>query len=524
MRRILFVIVFLLACIGAFAQTPDLMPLPANYSLNTTSCRITNHFSISIQGNADSRIYPEASRFFQRLSERTGIFFPTWRVTPSSKYASGGLQIQVSRAGQLVLGEDESYLLQVVDSGILIKANTDIGAIRALETLLQLLGSDTKGYFFRGANIEDAPRFPWRGLLISQPYHFMPMDVIKRTLDAMAAVKMNVLHFYISDDQGYCIESKVYPRLHEMASEGQYFTHAQVKEMIAYAHQRGIRVIPELDLPGHSTAILYAYPHLASIKRDYTLQDHWGVFNPTIDPTRESTYQFLDTLLTEVASLFPDAYFHIGGDENTGRDWQQNPKIVQFMRDRGMKTTLSLQNYFNKRVMAIIQKSGKTAIGWDEVLMRELDDSVAKKYFEEENFARLIEPDVPKNLVIQSWRGMEALISSARNGYKSILSKGYYIDLVQPASYHYLTDPVPYRNEVIIPDSEANLNRFESEIINKLKKGIRLLSEEQEKLILGGEATMWTEHVTAETIDSRIWPRTAAIAERLWSPPQIRDV
>ena len=524
MRRIGIVIGCLFAWIGLFAQTPDLMPLPAKYSLNTTSCRITNHFSISIQGNADGRMYSEASRFFQRLSERTGIFFPTWRVTPTSKYSSGGLQIQVLRTGKLVLGEDESYQLQVVDSGILIKANTDIGAIRALETLLQLLGSDTKGYFFRGANIEDAPRFPWRGLLISQPYHFMPMDVIKRTLDAMAAVKMNVLHFYISDDQGYRIESKVYPRLHEMASEGQYFTHAQVKEMIAYAHQRGIRVIPEVDLPGHSTAILYAYPHLASIKRDYTLQDHWGVFDPTIDPTKERTYIFLDSLLTEVASLFPDAYFHIGGDENTGRDWQRNPDIRKFMKDRGLATNLALQNYFNRRVMGILKKCGKTAIGWDEVLMRELDDSVAKKYFEEENFSKLIEPNVPKDLVIQSWRGMEALISSARNGYKSILSKGYYIDLVQPASYHYLTDPVPYRNEVIIPDSEANLNRFESEIIKKLKKGIRLLSEEQEKLILGGEATMWTEHVTAETIDSRIWPRTAAIAERLWSPPQIRDV
>lgn len=524
MRRIGLLIGCMFTWIGVFAQTPDLMPLPAKYSLHSSACRITPRFSIAIQGKFNSSIYSEASRFFQRLSERTGIFFPTWRVTPASKYVSGGLQMQVSRAGQLVLGEDESYHLQVADSGILIMATTDIGAIRALETLLQLLGSDAKGYFFRGANIEDAPRFPWRGLLISQPYHFMPMDVIKRTLDAMAAVKMNVLHFYISDDQGYRIESKVYPRLHEMASEGQYFTQEQVKEMITYAHQRGIRVIPEVDLPGHSTAILYAYPHLASVKRDYHLQDHWGVFDPTIDPTRESTYQFLDSLLTEVASLFPDAYFHIGGDENTGRDWQRNPAILQFMRDRGMKTTLALQNYFNKRVINIIRKSGKIAIGWDEVLMKELPDSTAKQYFEEEKFLSLIEPDVPKELVIQSWRGMEALISSASNGYKSILSKGYYIDLVQPASYHYLTDPIPNRNELIIPDSEANLNRFESDIIQKIKKGIRLLTDEQEKLILGGEATMWTEHVTAETIDSRIWPRTAAIAERLWSPPHVRDV
>ncbi|MBU3743885.1 MAG: beta-hexosaminidase, partial [Sediminibacterium sp.] len=524
MRGIGLILLFVLVGFNISAQAPNLMPLPAQYSMQPSRYNIRTQFAISIVGSADNRIYSEASRFYQRLAERTGIFFPTWRVGPSANPIKNGLQISVQRKAKLELGEDESYRLQVSDTVIGIQSITDIGAIRGLETLLQLLESDAKGYFFRGADIQDAPRFPWRGLLISQPYHFMPMDVIKRTLDAMAAVKMNVLHFYISDDQGYRIESKVYPRLHQLASDGQYFTHAQVKEMIDYAHQRGIRVIPEIDLPGHSTAILYAYPYLAAVKRDYTLQDHWGVFDPVIDPTKERTYTFLDSLLTEVASLFPDAYFHIGGDENTGRDWQHNPAIVQFMKDKGFTSNLALQNYFNRRVMAILKKSGKRVIDWDEVLMRELDDSTAKKYFELDNFAQLIESNVPKDLVIQSWRGMEALISSARNGYKSILSKGYYIDLVQPASYHYLTDPIPYRNSIIKPDSEANLNRFESKIIEKIRTGNRILTEEQEKLILGGEATMWTEHVSPETIDSRIWPRTAAIAERLWSSPDVKDV
>jgi hexosaminidase len=283
-------------------------------------------------------------------------------------------------------------------------------------------------------------------------------------------------------------------------------------------------VVPEIDLPGHSTAILTAYPHLASVPRQYELQDHFGVFDPTIDPTRESTYTFLDSLLTEVAALFPDTYFHIGGDENTGRDWKKNPAIQLFMQDSGFTTSLALQNYFNRRIHNVLARNGKIPIGWDEVLMKELKDATAKKYFTEARYDLLIEENVPRDMVIQSWRGMEALLSSAKNGYRSILSKGYYIDLVQPASYHYLNDPVPFRNEVIVPDSEANLNRFESDIIGKIKKGERLLSEAEEKLILGGEATMWTEHVTAETIDSRIWPRTAAIAERLWSQPGVRDV
>ena len=524
MMRFIIFLSLLIAIVSVSAQTPPLMPLPARYEMTASPFRILASFRIQVSGNGSERIWKESTRFYQRLAEKTGIFFPSWQVTPSSRLKGAGLLITAKRKGELVLGEDESYQLKVNSEGVIIDAATDIGAIRALETLLQLIGSDKKGYYFSGTTIEDAPRFPWRGLLIALPYHFMPMEVIKRNLDAMAAVKMNVLHFYISDDQGYRIESKIFPRLHEQASDGMYFTHEQVREIIAYANQRGIRVVPEIDLPGHSTAILTAYPHLASVPRQYELQDHFGVFDPVIDPTRESTYTFLDSLLTEVTTLFPDAYFHIGGDENTGRDWKKNPAIQQFMQDSGFTSTLALQNYFNRRIRNVLARNGKIPIGWDEVLMKELKDATAKKHFNEGRYDLLVEQGVPRDMVIQSWRGMEALLSSAKNGYRSILSKGYYIDLVQPASYHYLNDPIPFRNEVIIPDSEANFNRFESDIINKIKKGEKLLTEAEEKLILGGEATMWTEHVTAETIDSRIWPRTAAIAERLWSPPDVRNV
>jgi hexosaminidase len=506
------------------SQTPDLMPLPAKYTINNKDFSINTSFKIEIQGDANERVYKEASRFFQRVSERTGLFFKTWMVDEGSKLSGRGLLIKIKNKGKLALGMDESYSLQIDQAQILLTANNDIGAIRGLATLIQLIGADQQGYYFKGIAIEDEPRFTWRGLLVSQPYHFMPMDVIKRTIDAMAAVKMNVLHFYISDDQGYRIESKVYPRLHQLASDGMYFSHEQVREMVQYADQRGIRVVPEIDVPGHSTAMIYAYPHLASVERDYALQDHWGVFDPTLDPTKASTYTFLDSLLTEVASLFPDQYFHIGGDENTGKDWQKNQSIRSFMLSNNLKTTLALQNYFNRKVQAILQKSGKITVGWDEVLMKEMAPASAKQYFQEGRYDQLIETNVPKDMVIQSWRGMEALLSSAKNGYKSILSKGFYIDLVQPASYHYLTDPIPFRNDIIIPDSEANFDRFESDIIKKIKQGEKLLSPEEEKLILGGEATMWTEHVSAETFDSRVWPRTAAIAERLWSPADLRNV
>ncbi len=519
----LFIAFFLLSIVGKAQQT-DLMPVPASVVINKNNFRLSPNFSIAITGKADDRLYKEASRFFQRLSERTGLFFKTWNVTKENVNPLASLQIHANKKGIVQINMEESYELVVDEAKISLKAETDIGAIRGLETLLQLISADQNGFYFKGVTIKDSPRFAWRGLLISQPYHFMPMDVVKRTLDAMAMVKMNVLHLYISDDQGYTIESKVFPKLHQQASGGNYFTQVQIAEIIQFADQRGIRIVPEIDLPGHSTAILTAFPELASIPRAYQLQDHWGVFDPTVDPTKEKNYIFLDTLLTEVASLFPDHYFHIGGDENTGRDWAKSIPIQAFMKEKGLNSTVSLQNYFNRHIQQILKRSGKTVVGWDEILMKKMEDSTAKAHFEKGEFDQLIEQEVPKDIVVQSWRGMEALLSSAKNGYKSILSKGYYIDLVQPTSYHYLNDPIPFRNKVIIPDSEANLNRFESEIIKKIQNGQKILTSKEEELIIGGEATMWTEHVSAETFDSRVWPRSAAIAERLWSPATVRDV
>ena len=518
----------LIFCIGMMSfvegQTPSLMPMPEQIVFSTEKFRVDSHFKILIKGPSHERLYKEARRFNKRLAERTGIFFKTWQVDGSFSSGNENVVIQVNAKGVVQLEMNESYKINVSNQKILIQAESDIGAIRALETLLQLLVTDQDGCYFAGAEIIDKPRFAWRGLLISQPYHFMPMDVIKRTLDAMAMVKMNVLHFYISDDQAYAIESKKFPALHTKASNDEYFTHQQIQEMIDYADQRGIRVVPELDLPGHSTSILTAFPSLAAVKRAYVLQDHWGVFDPVMDPTKEATFIFLDTLLTEVASLFPDHYFHIGGDENNGKDWSRNDSIQRFMKRTGLNTTVALQNYFNKRVQGILKKSNKHIIGWDEILMKEIDGERARDFFEKGEYDELIQTDVPKDIVIQSWRGMEALLAAAKNGYKSILSKGYYIDLMQPAWYHYLNDPVPNNNTLIIPDSEANFNRFESTIIEKIKKGVNLLTPNEQQNIIGGEATMWTEHVTPETIDSRIWPRTAAIAERFWSPASIRDL
>lgn len=453
----------------------NLMPFPYKIIPIDGKFRLKKDFTLSITGNPNDRLYSETSRFLRRLSNRTGLFFTQDYIKKESNVENPGLVISCMRPANLVLNEEEAYTLLIKSDLIELKAITDFGVLRGMETLLQLLKTDEEGYYFSSMNIVDKPRFPWRGLMIDACRHFMPVDVIKRNLDAMAAVKMNVFHWHLSEDQGFRVESKVFPQLHELGSDGLFYTQEEIKDIISYAGTRGIRVIPEFDVPGHSTAWFVAFPELASAPGPYKIERNWGVFDPCFNPANEAVYEFLDKFFGEMAALFPDEYFHIGGDEVNGKHWNANEQIQAFMKQNDIKDNHQLQAYFNKRILEILTKHGKKMIGWDEIL----------------------HPDMPNNIVIQSWRGHKALVESAQKGYMGILSNGYYIDLIQPAEFHYLNDPIP-----------ANTS----------------LAEDEMKFILGGEATSWAELVTYETIDSRIWPRTAAIAERLWSSPDINNV
>jgi len=452
-----------------------LMPVPQEIGVGEGRFRLEKSFTVKVSGEPDERIYGAASRFLRRLDNRTGLFLPQDYVEPGEQLDSVGLEIQVQGPGSVSLGEDESYELKIERSRLTLFAATDLGAMHGLETLLQLLSVDESGYYFPVSKITDAPRFPWRGLMIDSSRHFMPMDIIKRNLDGMAAVKMNVMHWHLSDDQGFRIETTSYPRLHEMGSDGMYYTQAQIREIVAYAADRGIRVYPELDVPAHATAWLVGHPEMGSMPGPYEIERGWGIFQPTLDPTKEVVYEILEAVITEVAALFPDPYFHIGGDEVEGHHWEESEHIQQFMKDNDLADKYALQAYFNQRILQILTKIDKKMIGWDEIL----------------------HPKMPTDIMIHSWRGKDSMMKAAKSGYSSILSNGYYIDLMQPASEHYLVDPLP-------SDSA--------------------LSEEERQRVYGGEATMWSEHVTVETVDSRIWPRTAAIAERYWSAEEVRDV
>ncbi|HBB97544.1 MAG TPA: beta-hexosaminidase [Blastocatellia bacterium] len=452
----------------------DLMPVPASLQIQTGRLPFTRSFNVAIKNYTDDRLRAGIARMLTRIAGRTVLTLSPELATDES---AAILVVQCERAGEIIpsLGENESYSLEINDKQARLVAPTVVGALRGLETFLQLLQGDRDGYYLPAIKIQDQPRFPWRGLLIDVARHYEPIEVLKRNLDAMAAVKLNVFHWHLTEDQGFRVESKKFPRLHTLGSDGLFYTQDQVREIIAYARDRGIRVMPEFDIPGHSTSWLVAYPEFGSAPGPYKIERGAGIFEPALDPTREQTYKFLDTFLGEMAGLFPDAYMHIGGDENEGKQWDRNPQIQAFMKEKGIKDNHALQAYFNQRILKILQKHHKKMIGWDEIL----------------------HPDLPQDAVIQSWRGPASLAEAAKKGYNGILSAGYYIDLVLPASQHYVADPIP---------ADASL------------------TPEEAKRILGGEATMWGEWVSPETIDSRIWPRTAAIAERLWSPRNVTDI
>jgi len=428
------------------------MPMPAKVVAGSGSLTIDETFSISTARCSDARMSRAAKRTQDRIGRQTGI-----------PIRGGKAVLQVECGPD---GDDESYQLDVSPGGARLKATTGTGALRGLETFVQLIEPGPNGFFAGAIHIEDRPRFPWRGLMLDVSRHWMPLEVVERNINAMAAVKLNVFHWHLSDDQGFRAESKRFPHLQELGSDGYFYTQDQIREVVAYAHDRGIRVVPEFDIPGHTLSWLAAYPELGSAPGPFEIGRTWGAFDPVMDPTREEVYQFLDAFLGEMAALFPDAYFHIGGDEVSPKQWNASARIQAFAKQHQLKDAPALQAYFNQRIEKILEAHGKIMIGWDEIL----------------------NPGLPPSIVIQSWRGVDSLTDAANQGRRGILSWGYYLDHLRPASYHYGIDPPDVSN------------------------------------VLGGEACMWAEYVSAETVDSRIWPRAAAIAERLWSPRETRAV
>ncbi|MGR5286098.1 family 20 glycosylhydrolase [Vibrio maritimus] len=412
----------------AWAMAPNtdlnLMPYPQTVELRQGAVVIDKDFSIFIKGFNSERVEATAKRFVNRLERQTGLPTLNWQAGSASEAT---LVIDIDQAPKSAVQDinaDESYTLDVQNGQIVLKANRPYGAIRGIETILQLVKTDSIGYSVPAIYVEDEPRFRWRGVSYDTSRHFIEMEVILRQLDAMASAKMNVFHWHIWDDQGIRIQLDNYTKLWEKTTDGDYYTKDQIRYVVDYARELGIRVVPEISLPGHASAVAHAYPELMSGlgEQSYPQQREWGVFEPLMDPTNPELYTMLSSVFDEVVELFPDEYFHIGGDEPNYKQWQNNPEIQAFIKENNLDGERGLQSYLNAKVEKMLEERGKKMSGWDEIWHK----------------------DLPKSIVIQSWRGHDSIGRAAQEGYQGLLSTGYYLDQPQPTSYHYRNDPMPH--------------------------------------------------------------------------------
>ena len=459
-----------------------LMPLPSSFTRGEGALTVTpaggsgSTFTYRYDQTHDARLEAAVKRAVLQLDRTCGGDVRRSTVDHPD-LATPSLTISVAKPSEPVqtINEDESYQLSVTPQGARLTAATDLGAMHGLETILQLATNEHGACVLPAVTVSDTPRFRWRGFMVDVSRHFEPVSVMKRTLDGMVAAKLNVFHWHLSDDQAFRSESKKFPKLTELGSDGQFYTQDEMREVVAYARARGIRVVPEFDMPGHSTSWILAYPGLSPEAHITQLPIVYGTPTAVLDPTLESTYKFINTLVEEMGKIFPDEYFHIGGDEVQGKAWLSDPHIAEFMKKKGFTSAAELQAHFNQRLEGILKKHNKKMIGWDEIL----------------------NPALPKTIVIQSWRGEASLADGARQGYQGILSAPYYLDAQKTSAEMFLADPVP---------SDTTM------------------TADEQKLILGGEVCMWAEQLNSETVDSRVWPRTMAVAERFWSPQSDRDI
>lgn len=457
---------FLVSLAMSVSAQLTVVPLPEKVETAEGFFVLNEHTPFVILGEVNDQSLHAAKRLLSGLTYRTRMTFD--ENIQINKEVNKGVSLLAIQDAKLQPGMDEAYILKVDTGGIKIQAENPVGVLRGVETLLQLVEKRDSVWGIPAMRIDDKPMLAYRGLLLDPARRFLPLDALKKTLDAMASVKLNVLHLHLSDDQGWRIESKRFPSLHVMASDGLYYTQAQIKELVKYASDRGITIVPEVDIPGHATAILTAKPGLASKDTTYRLEREFGIHKAVLNPAKEETYIFLSAVFKELSELFPGPYMHIGGDEVEYEHWKNNPEIEAFRINMELASYQALQGYFVKRVTDEVKQMGKTVIGWQEVARDGLD----------------------KDVVLQCWKSKGLAYSYAKQGLKTILSYGYYLDVFYSLYDHYNNDPIPF---------DVNF------------------SKDQRKNFLGAEACLWGELVDESILGYRLWPRMALTAERFWS-------
>jgi hexosaminidase len=431
MRQLLMFICVVTPFFAATTKAdPVLMPQPAKIQAGSGEMLLAKTIGVAVDG-PDSAAVGQALQLLAQFQPQL-----TFKASPAA-----GAQLQIRYRAAIPLpgpDDDESYQLQIDADRVRLDAHSSTGVLYGLMTLSQLVSCDSNTCQLPLLTISDKPRFRWRGLLLDSARRFIPLSDIRRTLDGMAAAKLNVLHWHLTDDQGWRIESQAYPKLHQLASQGQFYSQQQVRELVSYAAARGIRVVPELDVPGHASAIGMAYPELLAWPdamldkkgiQPLPPERRFGVFAPVLDVSKAESWQFISALVAEWRQLFPDPYLHIGGDEVKADYWLANTNIQQLMQQQQLVDGHALQAWFNQKLAALLAQQQRRMIGWDETL----------------------HPQLPKTTVVQSWQGQDALGAAVRAGHPALLSAGFYLDMPQPASYHAQNDPLAVTMPVTAP-------------------------------------------------------------------------
>ena len=480
----------------AHAAVAALMPEPRSIDYGDGCLRVKGGFQVEWLGYRNSVLDRAVLRFQNGVARRTGLDL--------SRASAARLRIDCRGEDNdyLTIDARERYSLAVKDGAVVLTADGPAGVLRGLATLRQSITNVPGGFAIPAMVIDDAPRFVWRGLMIDGARHFYSLPALKRQIDAMELVKLNVLHLHLSDNEGFRVESRLYPKLHE-GSSPDFYSQADIRELVSYAADRGVRIVPEFDVPGHSLGILRAYPEFAS--GEVQGRDYFSAMGSALNPAKPETFAFVDRLFGEMAALFPDQYFHIGGDEISGADWKANRQVQDFMKANGLKTRAELESYFFDRVRKGVAAHGKSVVGWEEV-------------------ARTAIPD---DVVVQPWRSSSAIARVTAQGNPVIATCGYYLDKLWPAEDHYRVDPYDptacgLTREQFAEGKAKGLPDAilaEDQVIDPSLQ----LSPAQQALVLGGEGALWTELVTEEMLDGRLWPGAAVIAERLWSSASVRD-
>lgn len=473
-----------------------LMPWPASY-------QATEAAALPPQTGFEPRFAAVRSGRLDRACERLAAARGAPRQAPWQAPRIP-LIISCDQAAEALpqLDDDESYRLQVSADGVTVQAPTEWGVLRALATLTQL---GAGGAPIAACRIDDAPRYPWRGLMLDVARHFLPLPDLLRTLDGMAVVKLNVLHLHLADDQGFRFPSQAYPKL----PGAEHFTRDELHELVAAAADRGIRVVPELDVPGHTACWLEAYPEWGN--RPAEPSRKFGGHRECLDPTRPAVHEALGRLFAELAEVFPDPYVHIGGDEVQSGWWDGDERIRAYMDQHGLADAAALQAHFNRDLVALLDGLGKRTLGWDEVL----------------------HGDLPAGITVQAWRGAAARQRVLDAGFDCVLSSPYYLDLFFPADVHHGFDPGAPEAELLSREDAMLSDPRLAHVAGGMAWSLQwrdldpLPAAAAPGRLLGGEGCLWAELVTSQVLDVRLWSRLPALAERFWSsrlpePPALR--